>query len=80
VLLLLHPAALFSHDLGVQNTPLTPRGHSIQPPPSGNLGDNINESELRGMMSFQQGYRQMKVVKGPRSTTGEKQGFEMGDR
>ncbi|KIY93656.1 hypothetical protein MNEG_14306 [Monoraphidium neglectum] len=35
----------------------------------GNLGDNVNEAELRALMSSQPGYRQMKVVKGPRSTT-----------
>lgn len=35
----------------------------------GNLGDNVSEAELRALMGTQPGYRQMKVVKGPRSTT-----------
>ena len=36
---------------------------------SGNLGDNVSEAELRAVMSVQPGFRQMKVVKGPRGTT-----------
>lgn len=35
----------------------------------GNLGDNTNEQELRALLSSQPGYRQMKMVRGPKSTT-----------
>lgn len=35
----------------------------------GNLGDNVSEAELRGLFGTQPGYRQLKVVCGPRSTT-----------
>jgi hypothetical protein len=35
----------------------------------GNLGDNTSEQELRALLSSQPGYRQMKMVRGPKSTT-----------
>ncbi|KAI8464985.1 MAG: hypothetical protein J3K34DRAFT_388206 [Monoraphidium minutum] len=64
------------HHLG---GPLRPQGFSPvtnlrdNPPCNtlfiGNLGDNISDTELRALMSSQPGYRQMKLFKGPRSTT-----------
>lgn len=35
----------------------------------GNLGDNTSEQELRALLSSQPGYRQLKMVRGPKSTT-----------
>ncbi|KAF8061951.1 HDAC1 [Scenedesmus sp. PABB004] len=35
----------------------------------GNLGDATNEQELRALLSSQPGYRQLKMVRGPKATT-----------
>jgi len=62
-----------SKDTPHSPTVAPPRCHSVQTP-GDNLGDNINESELCKMMSCQQGYRHLQVVKRPGSTTGEQAG------
>lgn len=35
----------------------------------GNLGDMVSEAELKGLFGTQPGFKQLKVVRGPRSTT-----------
>lgn len=59
------PAPAPSSYLPVQNTKDNPPCNTLF---IGNLGENINEDELKGLFSVQPGYKQMKVLRQERHT------------
>ncbi|KAI7733913.1 hypothetical protein M8C21_000203, partial [Ambrosia artemisiifolia] len=59
------PLPAHSSYMPVQNTKDNPPCNTLF---IGNLGENINEEELRGLFSMQPGFKQMKVLRQERHT------------